>query len=102
MAANNEVNMEHRMTEAEGKITNLQKRVDGIAKRQDQLQELTITVKGLVIKEENVENTVKEIKDDVKTLTSKSAKRWDGVVEKAISAVVGGLIAYAFFKLGLA
>ena len=97
-----EVKIEHRLTEAEGKIDNLEKRVDGIAKRQDQLQDLTTTVKGLVIKEENVEKTVNEIKTDVKELTNKPAKRWDGVTEKAISAIVGGVVAYALFKLGLA
>ena len=97
-----EVKFEHRLTKVEDTVKNHEQDITEIKKRQNNLEELTSTVKVLALKEENVENTVKEIKDDVKTLTSKSAKRWDGVVEKAISAVVGGLIAYAFFKLGLA
>ena len=96
-----EVKFEHRLTKVEDTVKNHEQDITEIKKRQNNLEELTSTVKVLALKEENVENTVKEIKDDVKTLTSKSAKRWDGVVEKAISAVVGGLIAYAFFKLGL-
>lgn len=96
-----EINNEHRLTEVEERSKANQHRIESLEKRQDNLEELTVTVKGLAIKEENIETTVKEIKTDVKNLTDKPAKRWDGVVEKGISAVVGGLIAYVFFKLGL-
>ena len=96
-----EINNEHRLTEVEERSKSNQHRIESLEKRQNNLEELTVTVKGLVIKEENIENTVKEIKTDVKNLSDKPAKRWDGVVDKAISAVVGGLIAYVFFKLGL-
>ena len=96
-----EINNEHRLTEVEERSKSNQHRIESLEKRQSNLEELTVTVKGLAIKEENIENTVKEIKDDVKDLTNKPAKRWDGVVDKGISAVVGGLIAYVLFKLGL-
>lgn len=96
-----EIKIEHRLTEVESRSKSNEHRIDDLEKRQDNLEELTSTVKVLAVREENVENTVKEIKDDVKTLTDKPAERWNGVVEKAISAVVGGLVAYVFFKLGL-
>lgn len=96
-----EVKIEHRLTEVEDRSKANQRRIESLEKRQDNLEDLTVTVKGLAIKEENIENTVGEIKDDVKELTNKSGKRWDGVVDKAISAVVGGIIGYFLFKLGL-
>ena len=96
-----EVKIEHRLTVVEDKVKNAEQDITELKKRQNNLEKLTSTVEKLAIREENVESTVKEIKDDVKTLTNKSAKRWDGIVEKAVSAVVGGLIAYVFFKLGL-
>lgn len=96
-----QINIEHRLTEVEGRSENNERRINDLEKRQDNLEELTVAVNGLAIREENVENTVKEIKDDVKTLTGKPAKRWDGVVDKAISALVGGVATYILIKLGL-
>lgn len=96
-----ETKIEHRLTVVEDRSKSNENRIIDLEKRQDNLEELTSTVKVLAVREENVETTVKEIKDDVKLLTDKPAKRWDGVVDKGISAVVGGLIAYLFFKLGL-
>jgi hypothetical protein len=96
-----EIKMEHRMTQAEGKIDNLEHRADEMEKRQHNLERLTSTVEKLALKEETIEETVNEIKTDVKELTNKPVKRWDGAVDKAVSAIVGGLIAYVFFKLGL-
>lgn len=96
-----EIKFEHRLTEVEERSKSNQHRIDDIEKRQDNLEELTGTVKVLALREENVEKTVNEIKGDVKELTNKPVKRWDGVVDKAISAVVGGIIGYFLFKLGL-
>ena len=96
-----EVKIEHRLTEVEARSKSNEDRINDLEKRQDNLEDLTTTVKVLAVREENVEKTVNEIKTDVKDLTNKPAKRWDGIVEKGISAVVGGLIAYVFFKLGL-
>lgn len=96
-----EVKIEHRLTTVEDKVKNAEQDITELKKRQNNLEKLTSTVEVLATKEANVEKTVNEIKDDVKELTAKPTKRWDGVVDKAISAVVGGLIAYVFFKLGL-
>ena len=41
-----------------------------------------------------MELDVKEIKADVKSLTSKSGKRWDDLMDKAIWAVAAAAIAY--------
>lgn len=96
-----EIEFEHRLTAVEDKAKNNEQDIQELKKRQNNLEKLTSTVEKLAIREENVENTVKEIKDDVKTLTNKPAKRWDGMVDKAISAVVGGIIGYFLFKLGI-
>ena len=96
-----EVKFEHRLTDVESKIKDHERRINDIDKRQNDLDKLTTAVNVLATREENVEKTVTEIKNDVKDLANKPAKRWDGVVDKAISAIVGGVIAYALFKLGL-
>ena len=70
-------------------------------KRQDDLEELTSTVKVLAVREENVEDDVKEIKKDVKILTDKPGQRWEKVVETIATIVVGALVGFILAKIGL-
>lgn len=92
-----EIKFEHRLTEVEERSKSNQHRIEDVERRQDNLEELTTTVRVLATREENVENTVKEIKDDVKTLTDKPAKRWETVIAAVITGVVGFLLAHFGF-----
>ena len=92
---------EHRLTEVEERSKSNTHRVDKLEKQQDELFELTTSVKILAEREQNVENDVKEIKNDVKTLTSKPGKRWDSLVDKIIVTVVAAIIGFIFAKLGI-
>ena len=49
-----------------------------------------------------MDTDVKEIKADVKTITQKSGKRWDGIVDKALWLVIGAAIAALFAQGGIA
>jgi predicted nucleic acid-binding Zn-ribbon protein len=95
-----ELNHEHRLTEVEERSKSNQRRIDEVEKRQDDLDELVSTVKILALREENVENDVKEIKDDVKNLTNKPAERWDSLVDKAIWGIAGAVIAFIMSQIG--
>ena len=44
---------------------------------------------------------VKEIKDDVKNLTAKPAKRWENVIDTTIKLIIGGVVTYCLTHLGL-
>lgn len=92
---------EQRLTEVEGRAKSNSHRLDKVEERQDELQELTSSVKALAVREENVEADVKEIKGDVKTLTEKPGKRWDSVIEKVITTIVAVLIGFLAGKFGL-
>lgn len=70
-------------------------------KRQDNLDELVGAVKVLAVREENVENDVKEIKSNVKSLASKPGQRWEKVVETIITVVVGAIVGFIVAKFGL-
>jgi predicted nucleic acid-binding Zn-ribbon protein len=96
-----EVQIEHRLTEVEDRSKSNQHRLDELEKRQDNLDDLVSTVKVLAVREETVENDVKEIKEDVKSLTSKSGQRWDSLVDKIIWAVAGAVLAFVMAKIGL-
>ena len=93
--------MEHRLTVVEDRSKSNQHRIEELEKRQDNLDELVSTVKVLAIREENVENDVKEIKTDVKALNEKPAKKWDGLVDKIILTIAAAVIGFLLSKLGM-
>ena len=65
------------------------------------LDELVGTVKALAVREENMENDVKEIKSDVKSLAGKPGQRWDNLIDKIFWAVAAAIIAFLLTKIGL-
>lgn len=93
--------MEHRLTVVEDRSKSNTHRLDELEKRQDDLDELVGTVKVLAVREENVENDVKEIKNDVKTLTSKPGQRWESLVSQIITIIVAAVAGFILAKFGL-
>lgn len=52
-------------------------------------------------RQDDMETDLKEIKNDVKTLTSKPAQRWDTIINTIVTGVVGALVAAALVVFGL-
>ena len=92
---------EKRLTEVEERTKSNTHRIDDLEKRQDNLDELVGTVKVLAVREENVETDVKEIKNDVKSLTNKSGQRCDGLVDKIIMTIVAAIVGFVLAKFGM-
>ena len=92
--------IEHRLTELEGRSKSNMHRLDELEKRQDNLDDLVSTVKVLAVREEAVENDVKEIKSDVKMLASKPGKMWDSMVEKIILTLAAAVVGYIVAQIG--
>ena len=92
---------EKRLTEVESRSKSNAHRLDEVEKKQSDLSELVGTVKVLATREEQVENDVKEIKNDVKTLTSQPGKRWDHLVTQGISILVAAIVGFVLAKIGL-
>lgn len=92
---------EKRLTEVEARSKSNAHRLDEVERRQDDLGELVGTVKALAVREENMENDVKEIKGDVKSLAGKSGQRWDSLVDKIVWAIAAAVIAFILAKIGL-
>lgn len=91
---------EKRLTEVESRSKSNTHRLEKVEERQDNLEELVGTVKALAVREENVEADVKEIKNDVKTLTGKPGKRWDSLVDKIIITVAAAIVGFILAKIG--
>ena len=92
---------EERLSKVEERSKSNSHRLDEMEKRQDNLDDLVSTVKVLAVREENVENDVKEIKSDVKSLKSKPGQRWDGLMDKIILTVAAAVVGFILAKLGL-
>ena len=87
-------NIDAKLAELEQRAKSNTHRLNDVEKRQDTLDSLASSVKVLAMREERVESDVKEIKADVKDIASRPAKRWEGIVEKLIAALVGAFVAW--------
>lgn len=96
-----EKDIEHRLTEVEARSKSNVHRLDDLERRQDNLDDLVSTVKVLAVREEAVENDVREIKNDVKSLTSRSGQKWDNLIDRIVWAVAAAVIGFILAQIGL-
>ena len=85
----------------EREIERLKERVSAIEERQNDLDKLVTTVAVLAEREKTVEGDVKEIKQDVKSLTGKSGKKWDNLTNQIIGIIVAAIAGFILAKIGL-
>lgn len=89
-------------------IGSLKHRMDAVEKGHEALNELAASIKVMAAELKNQGDTMKDIKKDVTALgskvdvlESKPAKRWEGLVEKALWAVCAAVIAFLLGRVGL-
>ena len=76
-------------------------RIDDLEADNKALHQLATSVEVLATKQEAIEANVSEIKDDVKSLKAIPGGTWEALVKTILTALAGGLVAYALFRLGL-
>ena len=76
-------------------------RIDDLEADNKALHQLATSVEVLATKQEAIEANVSEIKDDVKSLKAIPGGKWEAMVKTILTALAGGLVAYALFRLGL-
>lgn len=86
--------MTERLVEADARSKSNSHRLDDLEKRQDALDGLVASMAVFKTEQEHIQQDVKEIKDNVKTLTDKPAKRWDSLLDKLLVGLVGAFIAW--------
>lgn len=97
-----EKDIEHRLTEVEGRSKSNTHRLDELEKRQDNLDDLVATVKVLAVREESVENDVKEIKQDIKDVKERPVRRGEALVDKLVYALLAAILSFLLAKIGIA
>ena len=96
-----QMEVEHRLTSLEDRTKSNTHRINEIEQRQNDLDELVSTVKVLADRDERVEDDVKEIKNDVKSLTAKPGKRFDNIVDKIILTIIAAVIGFLLAQFGI-
>lgn len=69
-------------------------RIKKLEETQQALNDLALSVRELATDQDNMKNDITEIKTDVKVLTAKPAKRWDGIVDKVLYAIIGAFVTW--------
>ena len=94
-------NIEKMVQEALDSTKSAHKRIDRMEKRQDNLEELTNAFSVMQNEQEHIKTDVGEIKDDVKQLVSKPAKRYDAIIDKVVLSLVGAFVGFVLCKIGM-
>lgn len=92
---------EERLSKVEERAKSNSHRITEIEKEQDNIKTLAYSVSALAEREKHVEDDVKEIKNDVKTLTGKPAQRWENLVSQVITLVIAAVVGFLLAKIGL-
>lgn len=95
------VDMEHRLTKVEDLAQGNKRRIEKVEKAQEDITELVKSVASIAQRQEDMDNDMKEIKADVKTLAGKPAQRWESIVEKALLTAVAALVSWCLLKAGI-
>lgn len=97
----NELELERRLCVVEDRSKSNSHRLRVVEEKQDAMTDLVQSVAAMAQKQVDMDADLKEIKADVKNINLKPAKRWDNVIDKALLAAVGALVAYIAVRLGL-
>ena len=97
----NEIELERRLCVVEDRSKSNSHRLKTLEQRQEDMTQLVTSVAAIAQKQRDMDDDVQEIKSEVKAINMKPAKRWESIVEKAVLAAVGVLVAYIAVKLGL-
>ena len=77
------------------------KRIDNLEEEQKELRSLTQAVCQMAAEQKNMRDDLAEMKNDVKQIKEKPARRWDSVTEKALSLITAAVVAWMLAQIGL-
>lgn len=92
---------ERRLTEVEDRSKSNTKRIDKLEESTEAINRLATSMEVMVVKQEEVADTVGKLDKKVTVLESKPAKRWENLVEKIMWAIAAAIIAFLLGRIGL-
>ena len=82
-------------------VKSAHKRIDSLEKKVDGLTELHIAVCRIAEKVDGVAADISEVKQEMKEVRDKPARRWEKLVAQVMALVVAALIGMALSQAGL-
>lgn len=76
-------------------------RIDALEEEQREQRKLITAVNDLATEQKYMRTDLLEMKDDVKAIKEKPAKRWDNAAEKVLMLVIAGVVAWMLGQIGL-
>ena len=84
------------------------RRIEKLEVQTEAIQDIATSIK-LIVREQGfqteaigrIEKNMEKLDGKVEVLEKKPAKRWDGVVDKIVMTLIGGVVLYILVKLGL-
>ena len=99
---------ENRLTAVEERAKSNTHRIDKLEKSTDAINRLATSMEVMAERQQHsveaidtLGATVTKLDSKVTAIEQKPAKRWDGMIDKAIGAAVGVFIAYLLAQLGI-
>ena len=89
------------ITEIEQRSKQNAKRLDNHDKKIEELSDVYVALTKVNDKVDAIDTDVKDIKKDMNTLKEKPAKRYEQIVGYVLSALIGGIVGFILFKIGL-
>lgn len=89
------------ITEIDQRSKSNTKRLDEHENKISKLSEFYVALTKVNDKVDTIDSDVKEIKTDLQEIKDKPTKRYEQVVGYILAALVGGIIAFIFAKIGL-
>ena len=89
------------LTETVSRRNSNTKRLDKLESKVEDIYELTLSVKEIVVEMKAIREDMNKIDDRVLAIESKPSKRLDEIIDKIIFTILGIIIAYIFSKLGM-
>ncbi|MBQ6877954.1 MAG: hypothetical protein IJO22_06100 [Oscillospiraceae bacterium] len=77
------------------------RRIDNLEEEQKELRNLTHAVSQMVVEQKNMRDDLAEMKNDVKQIKEKPARRWDSMAEKVLNLVTAAVVAWMLAQIGL-
>lgn len=90
-----------KLAEVDGRARSNTRRIDKLEQNTEALTKIATSVEVMAQKIQCMSEAVDRLDEKVTDLESKPGKRWDGIVEKCIWAVVGAVIIFLLAKLGI-
>lgn len=97
----NEVEMEHRITAVEKLAKGNERRIGDLESDNKALLDLSTSVAVMAEQMKTMSSKVDSMDTAVKRLQSVPARRWEGFIKAAVTALVAGLVGWALAQIGI-